>query len=57
MNTLLKKSLPLFLILLGFFILCLIEQPIISGVFILLGIIMMIERKWPEKMDSENKNM
>ena len=57
MNTLLKKTLPLLLILLGFLILCFIEKPIISGIFILLGIIMMIERKWPERMNSKNQNM
>lgn len=51
-----KSFIPCFLILLGLFILFFISQPIPAGIFLLLGIVMIIEQIWPEKWrDEENE--
>lgn len=49
------KLLPYLLILLGFFILFMIQQPIVAGVCLLLGIVMIFEQIWPEKWGPESK--
>ena len=53
MNKILKKLSPYFLILLGLLLLFFIGQAEAAGVCILLGIVMIILRIWPEKWDAE----
>lgn len=53
MNTTLKNSLPYLLILLGLFILFMIQQAIAAGICFLIGIVMIIEHIWPEKWESD----
>ena len=43
-----NKILPYLLILLGLFILFMIQQPIVAGVCLLLGIVMILESIWHE---------
>ena len=52
-NKLIKKAMPWLLIMLGF---CLLDRlPLMSGlVFMNLGIVILIERKWPEKWGQES---
>lgn len=50
-----KRRIPFVLILLGLLLLFFI-QPIPAGVLFLLGIVMIIENKWPEKWDSKKQN-
>lgn len=50
-----KKVLPYLLILLGLLILFVIEQPIVSGVVLLLGIVMVLESIWPEKWEADKQ--
>ena len=49
MNSNLMKFMPYLLIVLGLFLLFLINQPIPAGVCFLIGIVMIIENIWPEK--------
>lgn len=44
-----KKLYPYLLILLGLFLLLFIGQALVAGSCILIGIVMVIERIWPEK--------
>lgn len=53
MNTTLKKLSPYLLILLGLFVLFVIQHPLVAGTCLLLGLVMIIERVWPEKWKSE----
>ena len=53
MNTTIKKTYPYLLILLGLFILFVMEQAIVAGVLLLLGIVMAVEDIWPEKWDAD----
>lgn len=53
MNTTLKKLSPILVLLFGVFLLLIIGQAEMSGVFILLGVVMIILRIWPEKWDAE----
>ena len=50
------KILPYLLILLGLFILFMIEQPIAAGIFFLLGIAMIFEHIWPEMWEADKQN-
>lgn len=49
-----KKSIPYLLILFGLLILFIIEQPIVAGVCLLIGIVMILESIWPEKWGVDN---
>ena len=44
-----KRMLPYVLILIGLILLFFVGQPISAGVCILIGIVMIVERIWPEK--------
>ncbi len=44
-----KKLYPFLLLFFGLFILFIVGQPIVAGVCILLGIVMIFESIWPEK--------
>ncbi len=46
MKHIIKNLTPFLLMVLGFF--ALQVNPIVAGVLILVGIVMLIERKWPE---------
>jgi len=56
MKSLFLKSIPYLLILLGLFFLFKMNMPIPAGVCLLLGIVMILERIWPEKWGSEIKD-
>ena len=51
-----KKLYPFLLLLFGLFILFIVDQPIVAGVCILVGIVMIIETIWPEKWETD-KNL
>ena len=53
MNTTLKKLSPYLLILLGLLILFIIGKAEVAGVCLLLGVVMIILRIWPEKWGAE----
>lgn len=55
MDRIVKILLPYLIILFGLFVLLLIQQPIVSGVCFLVGIVMIFERIWPEKWGDNNK--
>jgi len=48
-----KKSKPYLIILLGLLLLFWFNQVIPAGVFLLLGIVMIIESIWPEKWEAD----
>ena len=50
-----KRMLPYVLILIGLILLLFAGQAIPAGVCFLLGIVMIIERIWPEKWGSDEK--
>lgn len=50
-----KRILPYVLILIGFFLLFFVGQAIPAGVCLLIGIVMIEERVWPEKWESDIK--
>lgn len=52
----LKKLSSYILILLGLFILFMIQQPIAAGVCLLLGIVMIFEQICPEKWEANSKD-
>ena len=54
MSIIKKKLFPYLLILIGIYVLLFIGQPIISGACLLIGIVMIIERIWPEKWEEKN---
>ena len=51
-----KKLYPFLLLLFGLFILFIVDQPIVAGVCVLLGIVMIFESIWPEKWETD-KNL
>ena len=51
----LMKVLPWLLIVLGFLTLNMV-QGFVAITCLVIGIVMLIERKWPEKWDDENQN-
>lgn len=53
MITVLKKLSPYILIIIGLLLLFFINNALPVGVCVLLGLIMLIERKWPEKWETE----
>lgn len=48
----LNKKTPFLVIVLGLLLLFLLGQPIPAGVCFLIGIVMIVERIWPEKWES-----
>lgn len=56
MIIILKVSIPYLLILLGLLLLFILSQPIPAGISLLLGVVMIIERIWPEKWEKEKKS-
>jgi len=48
----LKKSIPFLLVIFGLLLLFVLQQAEVAGIFILIGIVMLIERKWPEEWGS-----
>ncbi len=56
MDTTLKRLFPYIIILLGLFLLFFLKQAEIAGVFLLVGIVMAIERIWPEKWGTDKKD-
>ena len=55
MNSTFIKLLPYLLILFGLLLLFIIGQAIPAGVCFLIGIVMILERIWPEKWESDIK--
>lgn len=55
MNPIMKKLSPYLLILFGLFLLFFLGQAPAAGVCFLIGIVMIFEKIWPEKWESENK--
>lgn len=55
MNTTLKRLSPFLLIIIGLFMLLIMGNVMIAGVCLLLGIVMVIERIWPEEWGAERK--
>ncbi len=53
MKKTLKGLFPIFLILFGLFLLLLMNLEKPAGVCFLIGIVMLIEKIWPEKWESE----
>lgn len=51
-----KLSIPYFFILFGLLLLFILSQPIPAGISLLLGVVMIIERIWPEKWEKEKKS-
>ncbi len=50
-----KKIFPYLLILLGILLLLFLGQPIPAGVCFLIGVVVIIERIWPEKWGTDIK--
>lgn len=46
---------PFLVILFGLFLLFFVDQPIPAGVCFLIGIVMIVERVWPETWESDIK--
>ena len=55
MNSVLKKTVPYFLLLLGLLLLLFVEKPVPAGVLFLLAIVMILESIWPEEWGAGNK--
>lgn len=49
MNTALKKASPFLLLLFGLFMLLVMGNAMIAGICLLLGVVIIIERIWPEE--------
>ncbi len=56
MNKTLKKTLPFLLILLSMFLLFFAIQPIPACICLLIGIVIMVEKRWPENWDTNSDN-
>ncbi len=56
MKSTFKTLSPLCLIILGLILLFFVGQPIPAGVCFLIGIVMIIEKIWPEKWGIDNQN-
>lgn len=54
MNAILKKYSPYLIILFGLFVFLFIGQAAVAGGCFLIGIVMIIERIWPEKWETDN---
>lgn len=50
-----KKLLPYLVLLVGLFLLFYMGMAVYAGVFLLLGIVMVIESIWPEEWETEKK--
>ena len=50
-----EKWTSMLLILMGLFLLLYLNMPPVAGVCLLIGIVMTIEKKWPEEWKSEKK--
>ena len=57
MRTTLKKLSPYFLIFLGLILLLIIDQPGAAGACILTGIVMLIEKIWPERWETDKRKI
>lgn len=55
MNQILKKTSPYLLILLGLFLLLWMGQAPTAGVCLVIGIVMIIEKIWPEEWEADKK--
>lgn len=55
MNSKLKKLSPYLVLLLGLFILIIMEMAEVAGVCILIGIVMVFESNWPEEWEAEKR--
>ena len=55
MIKILKLSIPYFFFFFGLLLLFILSQPIPAGISLLLGVVMIIERIWPEKWEKEKK--
>ena len=51
------KFLPYLIIILGLFLLYKMNQPVPAGICILLGVVMIIERIWPEEWGKDKKEI
>lgn len=56
MKTSFKKASPFLLIFLGILVLLILNLASIAGILILIGIVIIIERIWPEEWDSFDLN-
>lgn len=52
-----KRMLPYLLILIGLILLFFVDQAIPAGVCFLLGIVMVIEKIWPEEWEADKKRI
>ena len=50
-----KRLLPYLVFLVGLFLLFYMGMAVYAGIFLLLGIVMIIESIWPEKWEADNK--
>lgn len=55
MNIIKKKYTPFLLLLLGLYLLFWMGQAMPAGICLLLGIIMILERIWPEEWEADKK--
>ena len=55
MNSNLKKSTPCLLIVLGLFLLFLINQPILAGACFMICIVIILENIWPEEWEADKE--
>ncbi len=51
-----KRIIPYILILIGLLLLFFVGQEILAGVCFLIGIVVLLERIWPEKWGSDGEN-
>lgn len=54
MSSYIKKLSPYLLIVLGLLLLFFMDQAIPAGVCFLIGFVMIVEKIWPEKWETEN---
>lgn len=56
MSRILKTTSPFLVIIFGLFLLFFMDKPMPAGVCILIGVVMIIERIWPEKWGIDDPN-
>lgn len=56
MSVLIKRLIPYLIIILGIFLLLFMGQAIAAGVCVLVGVVMIIEKIWPEQWDADIDN-
>ncbi len=57
MSRILKTTSPFLVILFGLFLLFFMDLPMPAGVCILIGVVMIFERIWPEKWGIDDPNI